>query len=143
MASREKEARWTAAWVPLASHSLAASLMHFCDGGTRGMHPRILWTEMRCRCWKSMGPMAGIQQSIKARHIFLRRLPRLSPPGCEDSSPRRQTHSTCSGSSVTGWPSLDVVPASLDDLLLVSRVVCCRGDAQLVKFDVDEMSVIE
>lgn len=143
--SREKEARWMAAWAPFASHSLAASLMHFCNGGTRRMHPGILWTETQCRCWKSMGPMSGIQQSIKARHIFLRKIttphfedsflalsPSSPPTGCEDSSPRRrQTHSTCSGSSVTVWPSLDVVPASLDDLLLESRVVCCRGDAQL------------
>lgn len=92
-----------------------------------------------------MGPMARIQQSIKAGHIFLRKSPRhirmtlaganclIAPAGCENSLPsRRQTYSTCSGSSVTDWPSLDVVPASLDDLLLESLVVCCRKDKQLL-----------
>lgn len=36
------------------------------------------------------------------------------------------THSTGSGSSLTGCPSLDNALASFDDLLLESRVVCCE-----------------
>lgn len=123
----------------------------FCDGGTRTRHPGVLWMETRCRCWQPMGPMAGIQQSIKARHTFSAKITtphsgdsrrRKFPPhpphtGCEDSSPsRRQTHSTCSGSSVTAWPSLDVVLASLESLLLESRVVCCKKRCTAFKFDV-------
>lgn len=94
--------------------------------------------------WPGFSKASRLETFFCENHHILQTLPAPlptpslpPPPQAEDSSPsRRQTHSTCSGSSVTGWPSLDAAPASLDDLLLESRVVCCGGDAQLLKFDV-------
>lgn len=128
----------------------AASLMHFAMAAQeRRSVPGFFGRRhdagvgSRWGRWPGFSKASRLDTFFCENHRILQTLPAPPPPPqAEDSSPgRRQTHSTCSGSSVTGWPSLDAAPASLDDLLLESRVVCCGGDAQLLSLKSHRLSV--
>lgn len=132
--SREKKAR-RRVWALFVSHSLLRRSCT-CDGTTNMQHPGIFGRRHdagacvgnRWDRWpgSSKASASKLKLQITAPSSDDLLAPSSSSPQTHRLSIFHHTHSTGSGSSLTGCPSLDNALASFDALLLESRVVCCE-----------------